>query len=65
MFSGKASGNIVANRDLDGFYWTSTSRDTNISYAFEIYSQRVYPGSYYSSNLHREDGYAVRCVAGT
>ena len=65
MFSGMASGSIVANRDREGYYWTSTSRESNVSFAFEIYSQRVYPGSYYSPNLHRENGYTVRCIVGT
>ena len=64
IYSGEVSGDMVANRDLEGFYWTSTSRGSNVSYGFEIRNQRVYPGSYFNTGMDREYGFSIRCIHG-
>ena len=61
--SGLGSGNGLYNAGWNGGYWSSTPRNTNYNYAYNLYVD--------SSSAHINDGgndmasnYSVRCVAG-
>lgn len=51
---------LILNRSLDGFYWSSTTYDTNDAHTLYFYDSHVSPGI---RNDYKGDGFSVRCYA--
>ncbi len=63
VYSGNAYGDEVFRRGSHGIYWSSSAVNNVRAYILFFFSTGVYPGTYGDGS--KNEGWMVRCVAGT
>ena len=64
--SGQISGNTISQRGTDGFYWSSTAKNSSNAYSLGFGSDYVFDPANHSVsafNIYKYIGRSIRCIA--